>query len=175
MDRWHGYGVVVGVAALMACGHPPPDGQVSGNTTGAAEAVVSSPTDETAREVLSTQTGPLGPTARPGGTPGAKPVSLTPGLSPAAHDEARPAAPLVVPAWMAKELASPDVAVRLQALDRWGQQGRTGSVDPLMLALNDPDERVWTRALALIEQDWAREQAAERERGKGVTGSSWNK
>lgn len=70
-----------------------------------------------------------------------------------------PAPPLVVPAWMATALASPDVAVRLQALDRWGQQGRIGSVDPLMLALNDPDERVRTRALALIEQDWRAEQA----------------
>jgi hypothetical protein len=40
------------------------------------------------------------------------------------------------------------------------QQDRTGSVDPLMLALNDPNERVRTRALQLIEQDWAK--AAEK-------------
>jgi len=68
---------------------------------------------------------------------------------------------LVVPAWMAKELDSPDVRVRLQALDRWGQQAPTGSVDPLILALEDKDERVQARALELIEQDWMRAQAAK--------------
>jgi hypothetical protein len=62
---------------------------------------------------------------------------------------------------MAKELGSPDVQVRLQALDRWVQQGQSGSVDPLMLALTDPDERVQARALALIVEDWARTQAEE--------------
>ncbi|MDK2742211.1 MAG: hypothetical protein NDI90_04795 [Nitrospira sp. BO4] len=67
----------------------------------------------------------------------------------------------VVPDWIATALASPDVSVRLQALDRWVQQGQTGSVDPLMLALNDPDERVQTRALQLIEEDWVRAQAVE--------------
>ena len=67
----------------------------------------------------------------------------------------------VVPAWMAKELDSPDVRVRLRALDRWAQQGRRGSVDPLMLALNDADEQVRARALQLIEQDWMAEQAAQ--------------
>jgi HEAT repeat protein len=63
---------------------------------------------------------------------------------------------------MAKELDSPDVQVRLQALDRWVQQEHTGSVDPLMLALTDPDERVQARALALIEEDWVRAQVEER-------------
>jgi HEAT repeat protein len=67
-----------------------------------------------------------------------------------------------VPDWIATALKSPDVHVRLHALDRWVQQGRTGSVDPLMHALNDRDERVQARALALIEQDWVRAQAAEK-------------
>ena len=73
---------------------------------------------------------------------------------------------LVVPAWMAKELDSPDVRVRLQALDRWGQQAPTGSVDPLILALEDKDERVQARALELIEQDWVRAQSAKAEAGQ---------
>jgi HEAT repeat protein len=68
----------------------------------------------------------------------------------------------VVPEWIATALNSPDPQVRLEALDQWGQQGRTGAVDPLMLALNDADERVRARALQLIEQDWARAQAAEK-------------
>jgi HEAT repeat protein len=70
----------------------------------------------------------------------------------------------VVPDWIATALNSPDAQVRLQALDRWVQQGRKGSVDPLMLALNDSDERVRTRALQLIEQDWERAQAPEAEK-----------
>ena len=68
---------------------------------------------------------------------------------------------LVVPDWMATLLTSPDVRVRLQALDTWVRQRQIGSVDPLMLALNDPDERVQTRALALIEQDWLALQARQ--------------
>ena len=40
-----------------------------------------------------------------------------------------------------------------------GQQAQTGAVDPLILALEDEDERVQARALELIEQDWM--QAAE--------------
>lgn len=59
-----------------------------------------------------------------------------------------------MPSWMARELAHPDVQVRLQALDTWVRQGRTGSVDPLMLALTDSDDRVRARALELIEEDW---------------------
>lgn len=94
-------------------------------------------------------------------TPVASPVPLASSLSSAGHSEALPAEQLVVPDWMAKDLASPDVRVRLKALETWAQQGRPGSVDPLMLALNDADERVRTRALQLIEQDWMAEQAAQ--------------
>lgn len=161
MGRWYYFGVVVGLAAVMGCGGPPQDGQVWRNTTGTGEAVVSSPTDDTAREVLPTQTAPLGQTARQVLTPGVEPMPLDSGLSPADQDEARPDEPLVVPAWMAKQLDSPDVYVRLQALDRWAQQGQPGSVDPLMLALTDPDKRVQARALTLIEEDWSRSQATE--------------
>ena len=95
-------------------------------------------------------------------TPAASPVSLASGRSPAGPSEARPEEPLVVPAWMAKELDSPDVHVRLHALDRWGEHAPAGSVDPLLLAMEDEDERVQARALALIEQDWVRAQAAEK-------------
>ena len=71
-----------------------------------------------------------------------------------------PPSPVVVPDCIATALRSPDVQVRLQALDAWIQEGRTGSVDALMLALNDPDERVRTWALQLIERDWLAELAA---------------
>jgi hypothetical protein len=51
--------------------------------------------------------------------------------------------------------------VRLQALDRWAQQGPSVSLDPLVVALDDEDEAVRTKAMAIIEQQWAAEQAAE--------------
>ena len=98
-------------------------------------------------------------------TQAASPRSLVSDLAPAVHDEVHPAEPLIVPAWIATALKSPDVQVRLQALDRWRQQAPVGSVDPLLLAMEDEDERVQARALALIEQDeqdWARAQAAEK-------------
>ena len=63
---------------------------------------------------------------------------------------------LVVPAWMAKELNSPDVGTRLRALETWVQSAPPGSIDPLILAYEDKDERVRARAMELIEQDWAR-------------------
>jgi len=92
------------------------------------------------------------PASPPAVVPSASPPSLPP----------PPEQKLVVPDWIATALNSPDAQVRLQALDRWVQQGRKGSVDPLMLALNDSDERVRMRALQLIEQDWAQAQEAEK-------------
>ena len=68
---------------------------------------------------------------------------------------------LVVPAWIAKDLASPDVDTRLRALDTWVLTAPVGSIDPLILAFeNNDDARVRVRAMELIEQDWAR--AADR-------------
>ena len=95
-------------------------------------------------------------------TPAASPMSLVSGLTSADHGEVRAAEPLVVPEWIATALKSPDVQVRLQALDRWGQHAPVGSVDPLLRAMEDEDERVQARALALIEQDWVRAQADQR-------------
>jgi hypothetical protein len=92
----------------------------------------------------------------------ANPSSLASSRAPARESEGRQAEQLVVPAWISTELASPDVRVRLTALDRWAQHAPTGSVDPLILALDDEDEQVRARALTLIEQDWAREQVAGR-------------
>lgn len=69
--------------------------------------------------------------------------------------------PLVVPAWMARELDSPDVGTRLRALETWAQSAPPGSVDPLILAYEDKDERVRARAMELVEQDGARSADAE--------------
>lgn len=72
-----------------------------------------------------------------------------------------PARPLVVPEAPAKELASPDIQVRLQVLDRWRHSAPIGAVDPLMVALEDEDERVQARALELLVQDWQQAQAIQ--------------
>ena len=64
--------------------------------------------------------------------------------------------PLVVPVWIAKDLDSPDVGTRLRALDTWVLSAPPGSDDPLILALQNKDERVRARAMELIEQNWAR-------------------
>lgn len=67
-----------------------------------------------------------------------------------------PLGPLAMPDWMANDLASSDVHVKLQALDRWAQAAPVSSVDPLIQALEDEDDRVQDKALALLEEDWRR-------------------
>jgi hypothetical protein len=69
--------------------------------------------------------------------------------------------PLVVPEWIAKDLESPDIGTRLRALDKWVQTAPSGADDPLILALENKDERVRARAMELIEQNWARAADAE--------------
>jgi hypothetical protein len=68
---------------------------------------------------------------------------------------------LVVPAWFTKDLASPDVDTRLRALDNWVLTAPVGSIDPLMLAFANDDNRVRARAMELIEQDLFRAAEAE--------------
>lgn len=63
---------------------------------------------------------------------------------------------LVVPAWIAKDLNSPDAGTRLQALETWVMFAPAGSIDPLIQAYaSNDDDRVRARAMELIEQDWA--------------------
>jgi hypothetical protein len=68
---------------------------------------------------------------------------------------------LVVPEWMVQKLNSPNVRVRLRALETWAQSAPPGAVDPLILAFEDQDERVRARAQQLIEQDWTRKAGGE--------------
>jgi hypothetical protein len=73
-----------------------------------------------------------------------------------ASEPGHPIDGLVVPEWMAQKLNSPNVRVRLRALETWAQSAPPGAIDPLILAFEDQDERVRARAQQLIEQDWAR-------------------
>jgi hypothetical protein len=44
---------------------------------------------------------------------------------------------------------------RLKDLNIWATEGFAGGNDPLLRALNDPDERVRARAQELMEGDWS--------------------
>jgi hypothetical protein len=68
---------------------------------------------------------------------------------------------LVVPELMAQKLNSSNVRVRLRALEAWAREAPPGAIDPFILAFEDKDERVRTRAQQLIEQDWARKVQAK--------------
>ena len=74
---------------------------------------------------------------------------------------------LVVPESMVKKLNSPNVLVRLRALEAWAREAPPGAVDPYILAFEDKDERVRARAQQLIEQDWARTAEAEKSEERG--------
>jgi len=68
---------------------------------------------------------------------------------------------LVLPTWIAQDLDAPEVSVRLQALDMWAQQGTQAPLDPLVVALDDEDDDVRAKAMAIIEQNWAIEEDAD--------------
>ncbi|MDN5942026.1 MAG: hypothetical protein L0H94_09105 [Nitrospira sp.] len=76
---------------------------------------------------------------------------------------------LVMPDWIAQALESADIGVRLQALDRWGQQGQTASLDPLVVALDDEDEDARAKAMGIIERQWGVEPEGSEQ---GAAGSS---
>ena len=88
------------------------------------------------------------------------PVGDSPKAVPAPSTNTKPAKPmvaLVIPVWIAKDLASPDIGTRLQALETWVMFAPAGSIDPLIMAYEkNDDDRVRARAMELIEQDWAR-------------------
>ncbi len=83
-------------------------------------------------------------------TPAAFPASnYSP--APAAQEEPAPLPEyLDLPSWIAQALDSPEVSVRLQALDTWAQQEDQAPLAPLVVALDDDDVR--TKAMEIIEQ-----------------------
>ena len=99
---------------------------------------------------------PLASDNRTGSVPakGTVPVGDSPKAAPASS--AKPVNPmhaLEVPEWFAKDLASSDVDTRLRALDTWMLTASGGSIDPLILAFENDEERVRERAMELIVQD----------------------
>jgi hypothetical protein len=72
-----------------------------------------------------------------------------------AHTGPRQDATLDPPAEWTAALQHPDRAVRVEALQRWAEQGAATPLYPLTQALVDPDESVRARAQALVEQVFA--------------------
>jgi HEAT repeat protein len=101
--------------------------------------------------------------------PLAAPVASNPASPSAAQQDEPTPLPefLVVPDWIAQALASPEVPVRLRALETWAQRGPQAPLDPLVVALDDADDDVRTKAMAIIERHWAVEQKAEPPAGQG--------
>jgi HEAT repeat protein len=64
---------------------------------------------------------------------------------------------------VANELESPDVHVRLRALDRLAKQASSGPLEPVLAALEDENEEVRRRATEIIERYWAVEKAQGRD------------
>ncbi|HSQ50965.1 MAG TPA: hypothetical protein VLL94_06820 [Nitrospiraceae bacterium] len=63
-----------------------------------------------------------------------------------------------IPESIAKGLDSPDARERLQALDQWEKEGSKAPLDPVFEALEDENEAVRVKAMAIIEQRWAADQ-----------------
>jgi hypothetical protein len=61
--------------------------------------------------------------------------------------------------WYATARESPEVSVRLQALEQWAQQPNE-TLDPVTYALVDEDDTVRARAQTLYEQQLVREATA---------------
>ena len=101
-------------------------------------------------------------------TSAASPAPLASNYSSAAAQEEPAPLPehLALPIWIAQALDAPEASVRIQALDMWAQQGAQAPMDPLVVALDDEDDDVRTKAMEIIEQHWAIEQEAEPEAEK---------
>lgn len=133
------------LASLVSCG-PVPSEEAARN--GAPDRGPG-----TARELSSTAAVPrLDAGTIPLSASSAPVASHKPSPSDTRDHPARMPEHLVLPEWIAKELDSPDVSIRLRALDRWAQQGPQASLDPVIIALDDEDEAVRDKAMAIIEQ-----------------------
>ena len=91
-------------------------------------------------------------------------LPFKPASTPNGKTDGRDLSPVpVIPDQITKDLDSPDVHVRLRALNRLAKQGTITSLDPLIAALEDENEDVRTRATAILERYWAAEQAQGRD------------
>jgi len=76
---------------------------------------------------------------------------------------------LVLPQWIAQALEAPEVPVR-RALDIWAQQGPKAPLDSLVLALDDADDDVRTKAMAISNGTGRSRKRRSSKAGEGVRG-----
>ena len=62
-----------------------------------------------------------------------------------------------LPDWMQSALKDPNPEVRLQAVEKWIEQNQS-DVGFAMLVINDPDERIRSKAMQVVERTWQTEQ-----------------
>ena len=145
------------LAGLASCGPAPSDNaprlEPRANLGGPAKS------QSVSQHTPSPRTDPVTPAASPVPLALAAPSASNQAPVPAAQEEPVPEPEyLVLPTWIAQALNAPEVSVRLGALDAWAQQGAQAPLDPLIVALDDEDEDVQTKAIELIERYWAVEQ-----------------
>ena len=140
-------------AALSGCG--PAVSDQSSNPESHASLATASDSQPVSQQSPSRPNGLFTP-ATSGASPAANPPPVAPLETPAPMPEH-----LVMPIWIAQALDAPEASVRIQALDLWAQQGAQAPLDPLVVALDDEDDDVRTKAMTIIEQHWAIEQEAE--------------
>ena len=139
------------LAGLSGCGPAPSDH--APNPESRANLGATSEWQPVSQHSPSVSNNPFTPTAFPAS-------NYSP--APAAQEEPAPLPEyLDLPSWIAQALDAPEVSVRLQALDTWAQQGAQAPLDPLVAALDDEDDDVRTKAMEIIEQQWAIEEEGE--------------
>jgi hypothetical protein len=177
MAHWPRLGIVVGIAALVGCGSPPPDHSASSHTTASADAVVSSSISAPSSAGLTAQKEVVGqsatppPLLRPPGQQVPAQEALTKKDPRADDDNARVQAttPPEVPSqvnqqaqaeqaqyearhnWLSEIRENPSASVRLMALEIWAANPDP-DIDPRTFTMEDDNEQVQARALELWEK-----------------------
>ena len=149
--------VTLSLAGLSGCGPAGPDHAPSLESH--ASLGVPAKSQAAIQGTAVPRNGPFTLAARPGpliGLPWSNQAPIAVQEEPAPMPEQ-----LVLPTWIAQALDAPKVSVRLQALDMWAQQGAQAPLDPLVAALDDEDDGVRAKAMAIIEQNWALNQETE--------------
>lgn len=159
-DRWLAVGLWLG---LTACGSPAPEtpGPVTGSTSTATSTVGKD--GAAIGQATSPKLAPLSPDATRAPKATAHQAALaTDRLVPDEQTNATQAQRDAWTQWYATARESPEVTVRLQALEQWAQQpqGSSDSLDPVTYALVDEDDTVRARAQTLYEQQLVREATA---------------
>jgi len=124
-------------AGVFGCGPGSPSDQANGDSSVAE------------KEMSGMRTGPIA---------GTTPTSQTPTTAfplPTPDTPTRAEKPVAGADQVVMKPMNPEAPERLKDLETWAQQGFPGGNDPLVRALNDPDEGVRARAQELMEGNWS--------------------